>query len=309
MMLSRTAAHIYWMSRYLERAENLSRMLDVAFNLALLPQAPGAFNEVSAPLAVTGQLEGYLARHKTISPELVLHYLAFDTSHPQSLASCLRHARENAHAVRGTITNEMWENINATWLETKRIIDSGTPSKSQFFEWVRERSHMFRGMAYSTILRNDAFSFLRLGTYLERADNTARLLDVKSHLIEPRFDDGSADYYLWSALLRSLSAFEAYQGVYRDAIEGRRVAELLILRANVPRSLRACIQEIVGILPQIEGDTGRHVKRLAAQIQTELAYSSIEDILDAGLHEWLSHFLEDTQNLGLAIHDAYLEVV
>ncbi len=309
-MLSRTADHLFWMSRYLERAENLARLLDVTWQYTLVPISDEAQRQQWNAVLVLNSLEGpFTAKYDEVNGDSVLRFMVRDEGNPSSIYACLRMARENAHAVRGTITNEMWENINATWLETKRMIDSGPPSKSQFFEWVRERSHMFRGMAYSTILRNDAFAFLRLGTYLERADNTARLLDVKSHLIEPRFDDGSADYYLWSALLRSLSAFEAYQGVYRDAIEGRRVAELLILRANVPRSLRACIQEIVGILPQIEGDTGRHVKRLAALIHTELAYSSIEDILDAGLHEWLSHFLEDTQNLGLAIHDAYLEVV
>jgi len=320
-MLSRTAAQLYWMSRYVERAENLVRMLDVTHSLSLLPQSRGAMTELAAPLAVTGTLEAFTASQQPLEAERLFNFMALDLSNPASVLSCLRQARENAHAVRGQITAEMWEAINSTWLEGREFPKRGIASVSSFFDWVKERSHLFRGATYGTLQRNDAYCFIRLGTFIERADNTARLLDVKSQLIEPAVDslmpvdvpqESAPDFYAWSALLRSLSAFEAYHAVYRDALDSRRVTELLILRPDVPRSLRACCDEIRAILPQIEArsgslDAGRQVKQLAGRLALSLEYGEVGEILATGVHRWLTGFLQESAELSDAIRAAYLE--
>ncbi len=320
-MLSRTASQLYWMSRYVERAENLVRMLDVTHSLSLLPQSHGARTELAAPLAVTGALLAYSTRHPQLDADHLFNFMALDLDNPASVLSCLKQARENAHAVRGQITAEMWEAINSTWLEGRTFPKRGIPSVSSFFDWVKERSHLFRGATYGTLQRNDAYMFIRLGTFIERADNTARLLDVKSQLIEPAVEtlapveapsESAPDFYAWNALLRSLSAFEAYHAIYRDSLEGRRVAELLILRPDVPRSLRACCEEIVAILPKIEAnsgalDAGRVVKKLAGQLALRLEYGSVDEILEQGLHRWLTGFLDESASLSEAIRGAYLQ--
>ncbi len=305
MMLSRTASQLYWMSRYMERAENLARLLDVTHSLSLLPQSRGG-SDITAALATTGALEACRARHPDLLAGDVMHFMTFDAANPASIVNCLKFARENAHAVRGKITGEMWESINASWLEARQMALEGRPLAG-FFDWVKERSHLFRGTTYGTIQRNDAFSFIRLGTFMERADNTARLINVKSHLVGNAAEDSAADFYLWGALLRSLGAFEAYHELYRDTLSSRRVAELLILRPDVPRSLRACVDEIAELLPRIKGDTGHRAKRLAATLHAEMSYGQIDNILDDGLHTYLTQFLNQIHGLGDAIHGAYLE--
>jgi uncharacterized alpha-E superfamily protein len=305
MMLSRTASQLYWMSRYMERAENLARLLDVTHSLSLLPQSRGG-SDITAALATTGALEACRARHPQLYAGDVMHFMTFDAANPASIVNCLKFARENAHAVRGKITGEMWESINASWLEARQMALEGRPLAG-FFDWVKERSHLFRGTTYGTIQRNDAFSFVRLGTFMERADNTARLINVKSHLVGNEAEDSAADFYLWGALLRSLGAFEAYHELYRDTLSSRRVAELLILRPDVPRSLRACVDEIAELLPRIKGDTGHRAKRLAATLHAEMSYGQIDSILDDGLHTYLTQFLSQIHGLGDEIHGAYLE--
>lgn len=320
-MLSRTAAQLYWMSRYVERAENLVRMLDVTHSLSLLPQSRGAMTELAAPLAVTGTLEAFTDSQQPLEAGGLFHFMALDLDNPASVLSCLKQARENAHAVRGQITTEMWESINATWLEARKLPKLGVPNVSSFFDWVKERSNLFRGATYGTLQRNDAYYFIRLGTFVERTDNTARLLDVKSQLIEPAVSslvpvdvalESAPDFYAWSALLRALSAFEAYHAIYRDSLDAKRVTELLILRPDVPRSLRACCDEIRNILPRIESrpgalDAGREVKQLAGRLALRLEYGSVDEILAQGVHPWLTTFLENTAQLCGAIREAYLE--
>lgn len=306
MMLSRTASRLYWMSRYTERAENLARLLDVSYTLSLMPQSRANGSDLVAPLSITGTLDEFHRRYDTISAEAVLAFMTYDIENPDSILGCFRQARENAHAVRGKITAEMWENINATWLEAREHARNQLPYPA-FFEWVKDRSHLFRGATYGTIQRNHAFSFIRLGTFLERADNTARILDVKSHLVTATFEDDAPDYYLWRSVLRSASAFEAYQEIYRDSLTAPRVAELLLLRPDVPRSLRACFDEIRPILGSLEGDNGKPAQRIAAEIQTGLEFTDINDILSEGLHAYLTRGLADINRLGAAIHHAYLE--
>ncbi|MEW9898252.1 alpha-E domain-containing protein [Chitinivorax sp. PXF-14] len=308
-MLSRTAECLYWMARNMERAENTARLLDVSLQMSLLHGGGSA--ELMVPLDVTGQTESYRERYGEPMAEAVLRALAIDADNPASIFNCIRYARENARVVRGKITSEMWEQLNATWLEmrewARRDLDAATASA--LLDWVKERSHLFRGVTYGTILRNDAFHFSRLGTFIERADNTARILNVKFKQIkdsEP-VSENILDYYQWAALLRSVSAFEAYRDIYRDRITPQRVAELLILRPDVPRSLRAAFDEISQILPNIEGNTGHPAKRLAAELKARLTYGHIDDIFAEGLQRYLDHFIADTTQLGFAIHRSYLE--
>ncbi|MDD1014881.1 alpha-E domain-containing protein [Pseudomonas rubra] len=316
-MLSRTASDLYWMSRYLERAENLARMLDVSYSLSLMPQdgRGDGLDELAMPLLITGTLDDYLERHGQLHAERLLHFFALDPENPASIYSCLGAARASAHAVRGRITADMWENINATWLEIRGIAEQGLGryGMSRFCEWIKERSHLFRGATYGTIMRNDAFRFIRLGTFIERADNTLRLLDARYEMLgdeaEAVSDSSARGYYQWSALLRALSSFEAYTEIYRDAPAARHVAELLLLRADVPRSLRACTEEIDQILASLPGGNGRPAQRLAAEVDARLRYTSIDEILAEGLHPWLTHYIPLVRELGNAIHSAYLEAV
>src|ERR1700716_2748261 len=243
-MLARVADRIFWMSRQMERAENMARILGVTSNLVLLDTGKLQEQNLLAPLAITETEEAYRARHAELPLPGLIEFMALDEDNPSSIYSCLKWARENAHAVRWQITSEMWETLNATWLEMRaiprgRVTGAGA---TQFFDWVKERSHLFRGVTYGTIVRGEAFNFSRLGTFLERADNTARILDVKYHILLPSVEDvgGAVDYYQWAAVLRSVSSFEAYRKVYRDVITPVKVAELLIFRHDMPRSLHAC---------------------------------------------------------------------
>lgn len=314
-MLSRTAADLYWMSRHLERAENLARMLDVSYSLSLMPQdgRGDGLDELAMPLLITGTLDAYLGWHGELHGERMLHFFALDANNPASIYSCLRAARGNAHAVRGRITADMWENVNATWLEMRTIAEEGLGRYgiSRFCEWVKQRSHLFRGATFGTLMRHDAFRFIRLGTYIERADNTLRLLDARYEMLgddAAGISDGSAyGYYQWSALLRALSAFEAFTELYREAPGARQVAELLILRDDVPRSLRSCLDEINQILASLPGNNGRPAQRLVAELDARLRYTGIDDILAEGLHGWLSDFILQVRELANAIHSAYLE--
>lgn len=310
-MLARTAENLFWMARHIERAENTARILDVAHRSSLVPldiEGTEAYLWY-APLNITGCAPQYVERFGLAQSQEVTRYLSLDPENPSSIYNCLRHARENARAVRGAITSEMWEVINATWLETQRISRSGLHDPDgYFFEWVKERSHLFRGVTLGTIIKDVALSFIRLGTFLERADNTARILDVKYHILLPNICDigGAADYYQWGSLLKSVSAFEAYRKIYRDVISPLKVAELFILRDDMPRSLHACFNEIESSLAQINGSSGREVRRLAGEIHAMLHFGKIDDIFSHGLHEYLTDFLKSTDLLGGEIGMAYL---
>ena len=247
-MLSRTADHLYWMSRYTERAENLARMLQVNLSMALLPQSAEAVEQAwLATLTIIGLKEPYKQRHDEVTPENVLTFMTLDRDNPLSIYNCIRAARENARAVRGALTSEIWETLNSTWLEMRETgARGGDLDNAAFFDWVKHRAHLARGVIQGTMLRDLAWHFAWLGTYLERADSTARILDVKYHLLLPRGEraGGATDYYQWSALLHSVSAFEIYRRVYRDLITPRRVAELLVLRDDMPRSLVRCMTQV-----------------------------------------------------------------
>jgi uncharacterized alpha-E superfamily protein len=310
-MLSRTADDLYWMARYTERAENLARMLDVNYRMSLLPQAGEVVEQSwTATLSIIGLLESFKQRYVAVTPANALAFMAFDRQNPSSIYSCLRAARENARSVRGTVTSEMWETLNSTWLEM-RSMDARSSSEAEignFFEWVKYRSHLTRGVIQGTMLRDEPYHFTWLGTYLERADNTARILDVKYHMLLPHGEGagGAADYYQWSALLHSVSAFEIYRKVYRDLITPRRVAELLVLRDDMPRSLHRCMSQVYMHLCAIRNDQSDETERRAGEIQASLHFGRIDDIFHLGLHEYLLQFLGRIRDLGERVAQDFL---
>ena len=314
-MLSRTADHLFWMSRYTERAENTARMLNVSYEMSLLPQSADAAQAGwEGLLSISELIPAYTAKHGEVTPANVLEFMVRDGNNPSSILSCLRAARENARAVRGALTTEVWETQNQTWLELHRQLEGGAFERDpgQFFEWVKYRSHLSRGVVLGTMLQDEAFHFLRMGTFLERADNTARLLDVKYHAAyEDHTSDAAAmeedfDFYQWSAILRSVSGFEVYRKVYRDVITPLKVAELMILRADMPRSMAACVNEVVDRLNIVSNDHSGETQRRAGKLKAELQFARIDEILASGLHAYLTQFLDRVNELGKRISDDFL---
>lgn len=308
-MLSRTASNLYWMSRYVERAENTARILDVTYRMSLLPTEPALVNqEWFAPLNITGSLFPFSGRHAVVCADQVLHFLALDRENPTSIWSCMHQAREIARAVRGAITTEMWEVLNTSWLELGTLDEARTlRAPSPWFDWVKERSHLFRGVTFGTMRRDDAYDFARLGTHIERADSTARILDVKYHVLLPSVGDvgGAVDYYQWSAVLRSLSAFESYRKVYKDSITPMRVAELMILRDDIPRSLAFCTGEVYTTLQKLRNASSTETLRRAGEIHAELEFGLIQEVFKDGLHEFLTAFLSRNSELGSHIQASF----
>ncbi|WUR16006.1 alpha-E domain-containing protein [[Empedobacter] haloabium] len=307
-MLSRTADHLFWMARYTERAENTARMLDVNVQTALLPQSEDAARQAwRAMLGISELQQAYDRKHGAVAQRDVIEFMVCDPDNPSSIIACLTAARENARAVRGTLTTEVWEVQNQTYLDLRRRLHGGQlrQDPSQFFEWVKYRSHLSRGVTLGTMLRDEAVNFMRLGTFLERADNTARILDVKFHDSESEAET-RRDFYYWAALLRSVSGFEIYRKVYRDVITPARVAELLMLRADMPRSLLACMDEVVDNLREVRNDVSSETERLAGQLHAELRFGRIDDILQRGLHDTLTEFLQRIYELGNRVSRDFL---
>ena len=314
-MLSRTADHLFWMARYTERAENTARMLDVNYQTSLLPQS-AAVAQVGwqGMLSISELMPSYTAKHGDIVPARVMEFMVMDETNPSSIVSCLKGARENARAVRGSLTTEAWETQNQTWLEVNRMIRSGEFDRdpAQFFEWVKFRSHLSRGVTVGTMLMDEALHFMRLGTFLERADNTARLVDVKFHAVQSDFfgtaseKDQEYDFYHWSAILRSVSGFEIYRKVYRDVIRPERVADILILLADMPRSMHASMNEVVQNLSMVANDQSAETQRRAGKLRADLQYGSIDEILATGLHGFLTQFLDRVNELGAGISRDFL---
>jgi uncharacterized alpha-E superfamily protein len=309
----------------MERAENTARMLDVNYEASLLPQSADAAEKGWKGLLSISELTSDYAKHYgAVTPGNVMRYMVSDAENGSSIRNCLLAARENARAVRGTLTTEVWETQNQTWLEFQRMVasDSFLRDPSSMFEWVKFRSHLSRGVTVGTMLQDEAFHFLRIGSFLERADNTARLLDVKFHAVESEYygGNGSAgsgangssgkdievDFYHWSGILRSVSGFEVYRKVYRNVIRPERVAELLILRPDMPRSLAACMHEVVTNLKMVANEQSADTLRRAGRLQSDLQYGRIDEILATGLHAYLTQFLERVGTLGVGISRDFL---
>ncbi len=316
-MLSRTADHLYWMARYMERAENTARMLNVSYETSLLPQSEDMAEQGWRGLLSISELTwAFSQKYQSVSSRNVMDFMVRDEANPSSIFCCLHAARENARAVRGALTTEVWETQNQTWLEFNRMLKEGAFERDPgtFFEWVKFRSHLSRGVTVGTMLMDEALHFLRVGTFLERADNTARLLDVKFQALAggdwfgpTNGKEGQeVDFYHWSAILRSVSGFEIYRKVYRNVIRPEKVAELLILRPDMPRSLAACLNEVVANLELVANQQSGETLRRAGKLRSDLQYGRIDEILQNGLHAFLTTFLDRVNDLGAGIGRDFL---
>ncbi len=307
-MLSRTADHMFWMSRYIERAESLARLVDAHYRMSLLPHSAATLAQsLSATMAALQMESAYSERHDGIEPRAVFEFVSLDRDYSGSIFSCLRAARENARAVRGALTSELWETLNSTWLEVRSLSSRGPTDIGQFVEWVKERSHLTRGVTIGTMMRDEAFHFTRIGTFLERADSTARILTAHQSDLLPGAHAGVVpDPYEWSVLLRALSAFEVYRRVYRDVITPFKVAQLLILRDDMPRSLLRCCKEVYQNLRSVANEQSAETERRAGEMHALLHFTRMEEISASGLPAFLEQFLIRLRDLGDRIASDFL---
>jgi uncharacterized alpha-E superfamily protein len=312
-MLARTADNLYWLSRYVERAEYLARILEATHRVATLPVGyAGSSTEWESALSTAGCAAAFFAVYNDANEENVTEFLAFSTANPSSIRQCFEIARSNARAVRTALTMEMWDAINGAWLEIKGY-GAGPRTRDEiarFLRLVQESSLRFDGSAYRTMLRNDAYWFSRLGVFIERADNTARILDVKYHLLLPAQEHvgGPLDYFQWATMLRSVSALTAYHWVYRESLKPWLIADLLILNDQMPRSLASCYENLARNLDQIARAYGRQgpAQRQARAVRARLENSRMEEIFQGGLHEFIDVFVADNNRLGATIAQQYL---
>ncbi len=311
-MLGRTANDLFWLSRYLERAENIARLLEVGYRIALLPRDDASSNtEWRSTLQSAACEHGYTAKYEQLQTHDVVNFLLFDRDNPSSIRSCLAAARHNARAQRIALTREMWECLNSAWLEFEAIDPRSLDSDALpgLLDWIKERSAAYRGALLNTILRNDTYHFSQLGTFLERADNTARILDVKYYVLLPRPEmiGSGVDNVQWGAILRSVSAHRSYRWVYRDSYRPWKIADYLILNREMPRSLMSCYGEITTALTDLCGLYGSAEPCLdSAQSTLALLDSSdMTSLFQAGLHEFIEDFLGRNSRLGEEISQSY----
>lgn len=311
-MLSRTAGDLFWTGRYVERADFISRLTDATLRLAALPSSYGGdVGAWSSALSAAGVGALYEGRYEKLTERTALEFLSLDPDNPSSMRSCIEKARHNARAVRIALTVEVWEAINAAWLDVQRF---GTrlesrPALTRLVESVKASALAFDGATHRTMLREKSYWFLRLGAALERADNTARLLDVKYHLLLPRDEPvgGSLDYFQWTTILRTVSALTAYRHVYRESVKPWLVADLLILNRRMPRSLAACMNDAVRYLDLLAQESGRRgpAHRAAVALSGRLARGNMDAIFASGLHEWIGEFLAESNALAATVMEQY----
>lgn len=301
-MLGRTAQSLYWMARYIERAENIARLIAVGYRGSLVPDASvGHRADWQGTLVAAGCLPAFIAAHgptpAAITGERVQEFLLFDRAHASSVRSCLETARNNARSVRTALTREMWEALNSAWNEfaTIRQADLGPGRLAELLDWVRERAALFRGAMLGTLLRNEGYHFSQLGAFIERGDNTARILDHRYMILLPSNEavGGERNLYQWEMVLRSVGAHRAYRHFYKDRYRPAAVAEFLMLRPEMPRSLRFCADWLLASLRPLHDSTGSGGESLAVAEAglAELEGASMAAVFRAGLHEFLAAHL------------------
>jgi uncharacterized alpha-E superfamily protein len=312
-VLSRTADSLYWMGRYIERAGNIARGMQVALRMAgLAGSLGGGHDEWHSLLVAAGAEHGFRTTGRAVTPETVVAWLALDPANPSSIANCIEAARRNGRAVRTALSVDMWEALNDTWREMRARASSATAEGALpgFLDWVRARTLLFNGAAADTMLRDEGWLFVHLGVMLERADNTARLLDAKHRALSGPGAEGAVAYAEWQALLRSVSALRAFQWVYHTRLQPQLVAELLLFRQELPRSLVSCHGRVLHALEGIAQATGGRrgeAQRIAAEIHDRLAKGRTEDVMAQGLHDWLTAQINRNIELGNAIRALYLD--
>ena len=311
-MLSRTANNLYWIARYMERADTVARLLDVGSRISLIPSEHGYRSEWDSLLQASGMAEGFTAKYGDPVQRNLESWLFFDRDNPSSVASCLTSARENARIVRTAMTAKVWDALNMAFQELRQLErqERSSLDQSTLTDWVTRQSALVRGAIDATLLRDDGYNFLNLGYYLERADNTARLLDVKYYVLLPRLDfvGSGLDNYQWSTLLRAMGAQRAFHWAYGGEITAGKIADFLILNRQSPRALITCIAGAENHLARLakgyrkEGQAQERVRAMLSELETE----TVERIFDEGLHEYLSRFIGSVAELGSVIHEVYL---
>jgi uncharacterized alpha-E superfamily protein len=304
-MLSRTADHLYWLSRYLERAETVARMLEAEHQLSLLPRPSDIAQRTRrATLVALGAHEVFDAAGRRGADD-ALEFLGFDREYAGSIMGCVSRARENARAVRGTVASELWETINAMWLEARAFERRSGPERIRgLFEFVRQRSHTVRGISVVAMLRDEAYHFMRLGTFLERADGTARMLD--SRVAKGEKFDIVEDASEWTVLLKTMSSFEVYRKLFREAVTPQRVAEMLVLRADVPRALRRCVIEVRDNLHAVANSASIETERQAGALQAMLEFGRPDELELDVLPAYLTDKIERLTKIGDGIARNFL---
>ncbi|MFC7734472.1 alpha-E domain-containing protein [Roseomonas sp. GCM10028921] len=311
-MLARTADSLFWLGRYMERAGNVARALNATLRMASLAAPRGTeLAEWSALLDATGTAAHYEQLYGDPTPEQVARWLTLDTLNLSSIASCFEAARRNARAVRTALTVDMWEAVNDTWIDLRKLDphEAGGDRLMGFNDWVLSRAVLFNGAAMDTMLRDDAWRFVRLGTMLERADNTARLLAAHSAAFSTGAENDPDSYAQWQGLLRSVSALRAYQHLFRERLRPIRVVELLLMRPEYPRSVSACYEEvndILSVLAMSEGDDRVACRRLAAALRGRCVEHTPARLMDGSLDELLTEVISGNQRLGDSIGRCFL---
>ncbi len=314
-MLCRVASSLYWMSCYLERAENIARFIDVNLSTLLDLSLESDLGNPWEPLIqITGDNKSFHEKYEKVNGENVMKFHTFDMENPNSILSCLSAARENARTIRETIPSEMWEQINKLYLMVKNasLSQSTLHDPGPFFKSIKMDCHLFSGITDATMAHTEAWDFVQLGQLIERADKTSRILDVKYFLLLPRVDyvGSTLDKIQWAALLKSASALEAYRKEYRQ-ITPRNVAEFLILDYEFPRSMIFCLTQAYRSLFSITRSSGGEIhnlpERRLGKLRAQLDYTTIKEIIQLGLHEYLDGFQSELNTVIDALHETYFE--
>lgn len=313
MLLSRTAENLYWLTRYLERAETMARLLDVGARTSLIPNTAGGYrNEWHSVLLSSGTAHEYTRKYGEVRERDVVTHLFFDEENASSVTSCIGRARENGRIVRTALTMQMWDALNDAWTQLRQFkrTERSQLATGDLIEWTQRTTALIGGTLGLTHLRNDGYDFMHLGYRIERADATARLLDVKYYVLLPEVDlvGSGLDNYQWRTLLRSMSALRAFAWAYGGETTPGKIADFLILNRQLPRSLLSSVEGATHHLDRLARGYGR-VTRAQTQARAmlgELAEMHIEDVQEEGLHEFLTRFVDTNADLAQSIHDVYL---
>lgn len=309
-MLGKTAGGLFWMFRFLERSENTARLIEAGFRIALTRSADTE-SEWESVVTTAGSRDQYVAKHETYNAANVVDFLLRDASNPSSVVSIIDSARSNARMVRTALTTEVWETVNECWMTLKTALkrpirETELPA---VLGTIRQQSALVRGALHGTMLRNDIYDFARIGTFLERADNTARILDVKYYTLLPSASSvgSSLDNVQWETILRSVSAHRSFRWLNESDMNPSAIADFLILDRRLPRSLSFCTGQLVANLGYLADDYGERqtCHDMAERLRAQLKNRDIDSIFDEGLHEFIGGFIRENNALGIQIEKDY----
>lgn len=309
-MLGKTAGGLFWMFRYLERSENTARILEAGFRIALTRTATSE-DEWASIVTTSGMRDAYLLNNEHFDADSVINFLLRDKKNPSSVIVASEAARNNARLVRTALTREVWEAVNENWINLNDALAKPIRQKELpgILGLVRQQSALVRGALHGTMMRNDIFDFSRLGTFLERADNTARILDVKYHVLLPSVSlvGSSLDNVQWETILRSVSALQSFKNISGGELTPKEIAEFVILDRRMPRSLAFCVAKMTTNLGYLERDYGLELPchTRVKDLKTSLTDVTIDHIFDNGLHEFLSGFIAKVTELGQQVEGDY----